>query len=497
MMCRAWGVHCSPASRNPGYLMASQQAFIRRNWRTVIAAGSLGFDAAIITAAFLFAVRVEMSGLAFSEAVQESSGTLGLILGVFLSFFTSLGVYRTTAQSSFYRQAYLAGKGFVFSIALILTVLFLVYGSGVSRLLLLAFFGSYPFLYLSAWYGARVILRSLRRLGFGRWNTLAIGSNPYLGSLLRRLERFPDLGYDVVSVITTPFSENGDKSLHVERSTVERVVEDKNIELITISTAQLNGSYEVLESLCVRERIGMRVISPEADFLFSKAGLHDIAGISIYTPSRHRVDLAKRVIKRLFDIVISSICILLLSPIFISVAIATKLESRGPVFFRQKRSLADNDEPFDFFKFRSMYHGADAEKEKLFHHNEASGALFKMRDDPRITKVGKVIRRYSIDELPQLFNVLLGDMSLVGPRPLPVSDYRRMKEEDSLGGYFRQRTLSKPGMTGLWQISGRSDIGFREMVLLDLYYIENQSILYDLEILAQTVPVVLFGKGAY
>jgi lipopolysaccharide/colanic/teichoic acid biosynthesis glycosyltransferase len=167
------------------------------------------------------------------------------------------------------------------------------------------------------------------------------------------------------------------------------------------------------------------------------------------------------------------------------------------VFFRQKRSLADNDEPFDFFKFRSMYHGADAEKEKLFHHNEASGALFKMRDDPRITTVGKYIRRYSIDELPQLFNVLLGDMSLVGPRPLPVSDYRRMKEEDSLGGYFRQRTLSKPGMTGLWQISGRSDIGFREMVLLDLYYIENQSILYDLEILAQTVPVVLFGKGAY
>jgi lipopolysaccharide/colanic/teichoic acid biosynthesis glycosyltransferase len=120
-----------------------------------------------------------------------------------------------------------------------------------------------------------------------------------------------------------------------------------------------------------------------------------------------------------------------------------------------------------------------------------------MRDDPRITKVGRFIRRFSIDELPQLFNVFWGNMSLVGPRPLPIADFTRLKEEDSLGGYFRQRATAKPGMTGLWQVSGRSELGFREMVLLDLYYIENQSILFDIEILAQTIPVVLFGKGAY
>ena len=225
--------------------------------------------------------------------------------------------------------------------------------------------------------------------------------------------------------------------------------------------------------------------------------MHDIAGISIFTPFRRRVEFVKRFIKRAFDIIVSSFCILLLSPVFTIVALATKLESRGPIFFTQKRSLSDDDEPFDFIKFRSMYHGADAHKETLFDQNEASGALFKMRDDPRITKVGRIIRRYSIDELPQLFNVWLGDMSLVGPRPLPVSDYKRISEEDSLGGYFRQRATAKPGMTGLWQISGRSELGFREMVLLDLYYIENQSILYDIEILAQTLPVVFFGKGAY
>jgi lipopolysaccharide/colanic/teichoic acid biosynthesis glycosyltransferase len=241
----------------------------------------------------------------------------------------------------------------------------------------------------------------------------------------------------------------------------------------------------------------MRVISPEADVLFSKAGINDVAGIAIYSPNHHRLENLKSAVKRLFDILGSVFCLLVLFPVFVGVALATKIESNGPVLFRQRRSLADDDEPFVFLKFRSMYHDADQQKESLFQRNESTGALFKLRDDPRVTRVGRLIRRYSIDEIPQLINVLKGDMSLVGPRPLPVGDYRRMQEDDELGGFFRQRVRSKPGMTGLWQISGRSELGFREMVLLDLYYIEHQSLLFDLEILAQTVPVVFFGKGAY
>jgi lipopolysaccharide/colanic/teichoic acid biosynthesis glycosyltransferase len=144
-----------------------------------------------------------------------------------------------------------------------------------------------------------------------------------------------------------------------------------------------------------------------------------------------------------------------------------------------------------------MVKNADALKADLRQHNESDGALFKMRKDPRITRVGRFIRRYSIDELPQLLNVLKGDMSLVGPRPLPVGDFELVKEGDEFWSSIKDRDKIKPGMTGLWQISGRSNIGFKEMVLLDLYYVENHSLLFDLEILFATIPVVLFGKGAY
>jgi len=123
--------------------------------------------------------------------------------------------------------------------------------------------------------------------------------------------------------------------------------------------------------------------------------------------------------------------------------------------------------------------------------------LFKIRDDPRRTAVGKFLRRHSLDELPQLINVLKGEMSIVGPRPLPIEDYAHLSKEENLGGYYVHRAEGKPGITGLWQISGRSDLGFKEMVLLDLYYLENQSFLFDLEIIFATIPVVLFGRGAY
>jgi lipopolysaccharide/colanic/teichoic acid biosynthesis glycosyltransferase len=171
------------------------------------------------------------------------------------------------------------------------------------------------------------------------------------------------------------------------------------------------------------------------------------------------------------------------------------MESGLPVFFTQERSAIKGGKRFRFIKFKSMVNNADEQRQELDDQNETDGVLFKIKNDPRITRVGKFIRRTSIYELPQLFNVLKGDMSLVGPRPLPIEDLG--KSTDEFWETVKARDAVKTGMTGLWQVSGRSDIKFEDMILLDLYYVQNQTIMFDLEILFDTVPVVLFGRGAY
>ncbi len=192
--------------------------------------------------------------------------------------------------------------------------------------------------------------------------------------------------------------------------------------------------------------------------------------------------------KRTLDIVLTIVGLILLSIVFLIISIAIKIEDpKGPVLFSQKRIGKDGKE-FNMYKFRSMVTDAEAKLQELLKHNETSGAMFKMKNDPRITKVGRFIRKTSIDELPQLFNVLKGDMSLVGPRPpLPreVAEYNE---------YHKQRLLVTPGCTGMWQVGGRSNIGFEEMVELDLYYITNQSNLLDCKIILKTFKV-LFGSN--
>jgi lipopolysaccharide/colanic/teichoic acid biosynthesis glycosyltransferase len=195
-------------------------------------------------------------------------------------------------------------------------------------------------------------------------------------------------------------------------------------------------------------------------------------------------------LKRLLDIVVSSMALVAASPIFLGTAIAIKLDSPGPVFFQQTR-VGKWGATFGCYKFRSMYIDAEKRKADLAAHNEADGPIFKIRNDPRITRVGRIIRKLSVDELPQLINVLKGEMSLVGPRPaLPreVAQY----DFDQLG-----RLDAVPGITGLQQVSGRSDLSFKRWVELDIQYIAEQSFLKDIEILLKTLPAVLTGRGAY
>jgi exopolysaccharide biosynthesis polyprenyl glycosylphosphotransferase len=195
-------------------------------------------------------------------------------------------------------------------------------------------------------------------------------------------------------------------------------------------------------------------------------------------------------VKRSFDVVVSTLVIVLGSPVWAAIAGAIKLSSPGPVFYRDQR-IGLGDQPFGMIKFRTMYADAAERQAALEAENEASGPLFKIKDDPRVTRVGGVLRRFSLDELPQVLNVLTGEMSLVGPRPLPVRDYEQLEP------WHRKRYLVLPGMTGLWQVSGRIDLSFDDLVRLDFYYIENWSIWLDISILAKTLPAVLARRGAY
>jgi len=194
--------------------------------------------------------------------------------------------------------------------------------------------------------------------------------------------------------------------------------------------------------------------------------------------------------KRIFDIVFSLVALILLLPVFIVIAILIKIDSPGPIFFVQRR-VGKGEKEFLFYKFRSMVHGADKMRDRLHHLNETQGPIFKIKRDPRTTKMGKFLRKSSMDELPQLLNVLKGEMSLVGPRP-PLPE-----EVAKYTPHQLNRLTITPGITCLWQISGRSNISFYEWIELDIYYIQNRSFSLDLKILIRTIPVVLSCKGAY
>jgi exopolysaccharide biosynthesis polyprenyl glycosylphosphotransferase len=195
-------------------------------------------------------------------------------------------------------------------------------------------------------------------------------------------------------------------------------------------------------------------------------------------------------VKRAFDLAVSALVMMLGLPIWLAIAAAIKLSSRGPVLYQDRR-IGLNEQPFLMWKFRTMYEDASERQAQLEAKNEAQGPLFKIRDDPRVTPFGHLLRRFSIDEIPQVLNVLRGEMSLVGPRPLPVRDYERLED------WHRKRYLVLPGMTGLWQIAGRADLSFDDLVRLDFYYLENWSIWLDISILAKTVPAVVAARGAY
>jgi exopolysaccharide biosynthesis polyprenyl glycosylphosphotransferase len=272
---------------------------------------------------------------------------------------------------------------------------------------------------------------------------------------------------------------------------VSQVLAEREVDELIVAEAGFS-ERELLELVEHAHRRGVKVrIAPTTtELLLQRAEYVPGQGAPLFELRPPALAGADWALKRAFDIVGASLAIVVGLPLWLAIAASIKLSSRGPVFYRDRR-IGLGEQEFGMMKFRTMYADASQRQAALEAANEASGPLFKIKDDPRVTAVGGMLRRFSLDEMPQVLNVLWGEMSLVGPRPLPIRDYEQLET------WHRKRYSVLPGMTGLWQVSGRIDLSFDDLVRLDFYYLENWSIWLDISILARTLPAVLARRGAY
>jgi exopolysaccharide biosynthesis polyprenyl glycosylphosphotransferase len=354
-----------------------------------------------------------------------------------------------------------------------------------------------------------VALRSATR-AFARrqvWylqNALIAGPVNEARAILEKILRHPEWGINVVTCLEGPGSKlaparderlldvvpvlRGDPDLVdvVHRLDVDRVM----------LTPAFSESRRRVEVVCELSELGIHLdlVPSWSDVMGTRFEVNEMEGIPLLTMPRPRLMKSSLRLKRALDLLLGTVTVVFLAPVLAACAIAIKLDSPGPVFFRQWR-VGRDDRHFQVFKFRSMYVDADSRKDDVarlnFHGGGNDRGMFKIREDPRITRVGRFLRRYSLDELPQLFNILRGEMSFVGPRPLIETEDRQIE------GRFRRRLSLTPGLTGLWQAHGRSDIPFEQMVNLDYLYVTNWSLWGDVKLVIRTASTVFRGNGAY
>jgi exopolysaccharide biosynthesis polyprenyl glycosylphosphotransferase len=329
----------------------------------------------------------------------------------------------------------------------------------------------------------------LRAAGYAR-RAVLVGSGEHIENVAQALDQGPSSIHVVGFVSLQPRSSDGLRSLGRFEDLPRLVAEQRIDEVIIADPAFPEQQAVELVDACHQRGVRVRVAPSTMAILVQRAEFVPGESVPLFELKPPVFEGFDYVIKRLFDLVASTLFIVVLSPLLATCAVLVKLTSRGPVVYRSIRP-GIGGVPFACLKFRTMYEDAERRQGELEHHNEASGALFKMRDDPRVTPVGRVLRRFSLDELPQLFNVLRGEMSLVGPRPLPQRDYERLEE------WHKKRYLVLPGLTGLWQVSGRADLDFDDLVRLDFLYLERWSVFLDLSIVLKTIPAIVLRRGAF
>jgi exopolysaccharide biosynthesis polyprenyl glycosylphosphotransferase len=343
----------------------------------------------------------------------------------------------------------------------------------------------------------RAVLVQTRLHGRNLRHMLIVGSNARAVQFADKIQARPELGYRVIGFADQPWdgisqvSERGYSlacNLDSLPDFLRKTVVDEVV--IALPIRSFHDDASRIAALCEEQGILSRLLTNIFNLKLAHARAEELEGDSWITHSTGLSEGWPLVVKRIVDFSVALVAIIAIFPVMLLAALLIKVTSAGPILFAQKR-VGHNKRKFMMYKFRTMVVDAEKQMDRLQHLNEVSGPVFKIKHDPRVTPIGRLLRKTSIDELPQLFNVLKGDMSLVGPRPLPVRDYERFSED-----WHRRRFSVRPGITCLWQVNGRSSIAFDKWMELDMQYIDKWSLWLDLKILAKTIPALLKGSGA-
>lgn len=415
-----------------------------------------------------------------------------LIIAVLMTSFGLAGLYRSPLRASLSSEAVRVLSATSVGMLLTLAIVFIYQGFGYSRALFLFDWGlTVGFLWVARIL-RRIVVALLRRRGIGVSRVMVIGGGPLGHMVMHVIATEPGLGYQLVGYLPNDNRQQAGRFRSLgDISELETVLQNQHIDEVIIALpSEERHQVPSIMSSCQRYGLRPRIVPDLYEMSLTLVDVDDLRGLPLIGTKDVSIRGTNLFVKRAFDLAASLILLVLAVPLWLLIALAIKLDSQGPVLFRQVR-LGKGGKPFIAYKFRSMKVGAEEEIARLSALNEADGPIFKMKRDPRHTRVGRLLRRSSLDELPQLLNVIRGEMSLVGPRPPLPSEVEQYEP------WHRKRLEVAPGMTGLWQVSGRSELPFDEMVLLDVYYVENWSLALDFTILLRTIPAVISGSGAY
>ncbi len=479
-------------------MAARKQAAAARRGRStwLVVAG----DVVLINLAFLLGYYIRYQLQLFRPVLEANNTpyspyipvqvTYTLLMLVFLGLD---GVYRRRREGSWFEELYRIGNATTTAVVILIAGTFIIQPLVYSRLLPIEV-GVLTIAALSAVRVVRyMVAAQLRKRGIGLDRVLIVGAGEIGRAVMRNLVARPELGYVVVGFVDDDLSK-GDLGRFKALGGLESVgtalkavrIDEVIITLPWMYHRTIMGLVRSCEELGVRAR----VVPDVFQLSLSRVDFDDMGGLPLMGLKTTAIPRAGRLVKRMLDVALSLVVLVVFSPVLGLIAALIRLDSPGPVVFTQRR-VGEGGRLFDILKFRSMHQGAEERQAQLQELNQASGPLFKIKSDPRLTRMGRLLRRLSLDELPQFINVLRGEMSIVGPRPGLPSEVAQYE------AWQRQRLEVPPGITGLWQVSGRSDLSFDEMCLLDVYYIENWSLGLDLTIMLRTIPRVLFAEGAY